>query len=141
MIARFEGCMLCLDWTGTHKAKECSEKSKSGKPYEACSQKVGTGTCGKPHNRLLHGTNNKYCNSARRIANHNQGGPHLLGQGEPGAPSSSDIGGVDAAHALFQLQVIPFQNEFVDRASTFFDSGSNVNLVTEDFARRARLNG
>ena len=48
---------------------------------------------------------------------------------------------MDAAHALFQLQDIPFQNEFVDRASTFFDSGSNVNLVTKDFARRARLKG
>merc|ERR1711867_11329 len=42
---------------------------------------------------------------------------------------------------VFQLQDIPFQNEFVDRASTFFDSGSNVNLVTKDFARRARLKG
>merc|ERR1711867_313349 len=42
---------------------------------------------------------------------------------------------------VFQLQDIPFQNEFVDRASTFFNSGSNVNSVTEDFARRARLKG
>ena len=42
---------------------------------------------------------------------------------------------------MFQLQDIPFQNEFVNRATTFFDSGSNVNLVTEDFARRARLKG
>ena len=52
-----------------------------------------------------------------------------------------DIGAVDAAHSLFQLQDIPFENKFVDRASTFFDLGSNVNLVTEDFARRARLRG
>ena len=42
---------------------------------------------------------------------------------------------------LFQLQDIPFQNAFIDRVMTFFDSGSNVNLVTEDFARRARLRG
>merc|ERR1711867_7036 len=97
--------------------------------------------CRKPHNRLLHGTTNKYCNSARRIANHNQGGPRLLGRGEPGAPSSSDIGGVDVEHSLFQLQDIPFQNDFVNRAKSFWDSGSNVNLVTEDFARRARLKG
>ena len=44
-------------------------------------------------------------------------------------------------HSLFQLQDIPFENAFVDRVTTFFDSGSNINLVTEDFARRARLKG
>ena len=53
----------------------------------------------------------------------------------------ADIGGADAKHSLFQLQDIPFQNAFVDRVMTFFDSGSNVNLVTEEFARRARLKG
>ena len=48
---------------------------------------------------------------------------------------------MNAAHSLFQLQAIPFENRFVDRVSTFFDSGSNVNLVTEGFARRAKLKG
>merc|ERR1711888_119110 len=52
-----------------------------------------------------------------------------------------DIGAVDAAHSLFQLQDIPFENRFVDRVSTFFDSGSNINLVTEGFTRRAKLKG
>merc|ERR1711875_111292 len=52
-----------------------------------------------------------------------------------------DIADVDSAHSLFQLQRIPFQNRFNDRVLTFFDSGSNMNLVTEDFARRARLKG
>ena len=42
---------------------------------------------------------------------------------------------------MFQYQDIPFQNAFVDRVKTFFDSGSNVNLVTEDFVRKARLKG
>ena len=52
-----------------------------------------------------------------------------------------DIGAVDAVHSLFQLQAIPFENKFVNRVSTFFDSGSNVNLVTESFARKAKLKG
>ena len=81
-----------MDWTGEHKAKDCKATSKSGKPYEACTQKVGAGSCGKPHNRLMHGTTNKYCNSARRICNYGQSMPHLLGKGEPGAPSLMDIG-------------------------------------------------
>ena len=86
-----------------HKAKDCKATSRSGKPYEACIQMVGMGVCRKPHNRLLHGATNKYCNSARRIANHNQSVPHLLGRGEPGSPTSMDIGAVDATHSLFQL--------------------------------------
>ena len=88
-----------------------------------------------------HVTIGKFCSSARKVSNHGQHGPHLLGRGVPGAPTSRDIGAVDAAHSLFQLQAIPFENKFVDRVSTFFDSGSNVNLVTESFARRARLKG
>ena len=101
----------------------------------------GAGVCGKPHNSLLHGSTNRYCNSARQIANLNQGRPRLQGRGEHGAPSSADLREADAKHSLFQYQDIPFQNAFVDRVTTFFDSGSNVNLVTEDFARRARLKG
>ena len=81
-----------------------------------------------------HVTLSKFCNSARKISNYNRSVPHLLGRGEPGAPTSMDIGAVDAAHSLFQLQAIPFENKFVDRVSTFFDSGSNVNLVTEGLA-------
>ena len=48
--------------------------------------------------------------------------------------SKRDSGTVDAVHSLFQLQAIPFENRFVNRVSTFFDSGSNVNLVMESFA-------
>ena len=123
-----------MEWSGDHKARECKAKSKSGKPYEACTQKVGGVSCGRPHNRLLHGTTNKYCNSARKVSNYGQSMPYLLGRGEPGAPTLKDISAVDATHSLFQLQKIPFENKFVDRVSTFFDSGSNVNLVTEGFA-------
>ena len=42
---------------------------------------------------------------------------------------------------MFQYQAIPFQNAYVHRAIAFFDTGSNVNLVSEDFVRRARLQG
>ena len=60
---------------------------------------------------------------------------------EGSSRSHVNVSAVDAAHSLFQLQAIPFENQFVDRISTFFDSGSNVNLVTESFARRAKLKG
>ena len=54
-----------------------------------------------------------------------------------------EIAAVDAAHSLFQLQEIPFEcvTSSMDRLSTFFDSGRNVNLIKESFARRAGLKG
>ena len=73
------GCALCLDWTGEHKAKDCQAKGRFGKKFEACNQIVGGSPCGRPHNRLLHGTGNKYCNSARKVSNCNHSVPHLLG--------------------------------------------------------------
>ena len=52
-----------------------------------------------------------------------------------------EITAVDAAHSLFQLQEILIECESVNRVSTFFDSGSNVNLIRESFAKRAGLKG
>ena len=42
---------------------------------------------------------------------------------------------------MFQYQDIPFKNAHVDQVTTFFDTGSNVNLVTEEFIKRAKLPG
>ena len=53
----------------------------------------------------------------------------------------ADLREADERHSLFQYQAIPFQNAYVHRVTTFFDMGSNVNLVSEDFVRRARLQG
>ena len=52
-----------------------------------------------------------------------------------------EIAAVDAAHSLFQLQEIPVESESVDRVSTFFDSGSNINMIRESFARKAGWKG
>ena len=41
LVQLTEGCALCLDWTGDHKARDCKAKSRSGKLYEACSQMEG----------------------------------------------------------------------------------------------------
>ena len=65
------GCSLCLDWIGEHKAKDCQAKGRNGRKLEACNQMVGGQPCGRPHDRLLHGTGNKYCNSVRKVSNSN----------------------------------------------------------------------
>ena len=90
---------------------------------------------------MLHGSTHHYCNSARRIVNISQGGPRGQGRGEPGAPSSADLRAADEKLSLFQYQDIPFKNAHVNQVTTFFDTGSNVNLVTEEFVKRAKLQG
>ena len=105
--------------------------------YEACKQMVGASPCGKHHNTLLHGTGNKYCNLVKKVSNCNRSVPHLLG-----VPTVKQIAAVDAVHALFQLQTIPVKSKTdIHQASTFYDAGSNVNLVRESFARKARWKG
>ena len=115
----FKGLCFNCNQEG-HKQVECPNKSSGG----AMSNHVS-----------------KFANSARLVSHCSHIVPHLLGRGVPGAPTLEDIADVDSAHSLFQLQRIPFENRFIHRVSTFFDSGSNVNLVTESFARRAKLKG
>ena len=70
-----------------------------------------------------HGTVSRFCNTARLVSHCNHIVPHLLGRGQLGAPTLKEIVEVDSVHSLFQLQMIPFQNRFVDQVSTFFDQG------------------
>ena len=131
IIQQTNGCALCLDWTGDHQAKACQAKGRFGKTYEACKKKVGGSLCGKCHNSLLHGMGNKYCNSVKKVSNCNNSTPNLLGKGAPGAPTVKEIEAVDGVHALFQLQYIPVVSKSVKQASTFYDPGSNMNLVSK----------
>ena len=63
-MAELKCCALCLDWRGTHLSKGCKAK-KDGKRLEHCKEKDGNTVCGKPHHKLVHGTNVSFCNSAR----------------------------------------------------------------------------
>ena len=56
-------------------------------------------------------------------------------------PTVKQIKAADNVHALLQLQDIPVESSTVKQASTFYDSGSNVNLVRKQFAKKARLKG
>ena len=138
IIAEAKGCVFCLDWTSSHKAADCVMK-RQGKPLEPCSIKDGGVVCGRRHDPLVHGTNVAYCNSARRI-NH-QGGPRGRGRVEPGAPSAADLRAADAKLSLFQYQSIPCNIDHIGQVNTFFDGGANVNLVSKEFIRRAKLPG
>ena len=71
----------------------------------------------------------------------NNGVPNVLGKDVPGAPSIKEIEAADSIHALLQLQLIPVKSKAVKQASTFYDPGSNVNLVRKRFAKEARWKG
>ena len=97
--------------------------------------------CGKRHNYLLHGTGNSYCNSVRRVLTSNIGVPNVLGKDAPGTPTIKEIEAADSVIALLQLQYMPVKSGTVKQASTFYDPGSNVNLVRKQFAKEAGWKG
>ena len=141
IIQQTRGCVLCLDWTGDHQAKACQAKDRNGKTYEPCKQLVNGSPCGKRHNHLLHGTGNSYCNSVKKVLTSNNRALNILGKGALGAPSIKEIEAADGVHALLQLQYIPVKSKNVKQASSFYDSGSNMNLVRKRFAKEAGWKG
>ena len=50
------GCIMCLDWTGGHKGKECTWFK------DPCKESG----CGKMNSKFLHRSNSWYCNVVRR---------------------------------------------------------------------------
>jgi hypothetical protein len=122
-----KGCALCLDWTGDHTRDNCKELIK-GKPYRDCQEPVGTGVCGRKHHRLLHGATTKYVNWVQLNAVSRR------------VPSHSDLDEGEKVTTLLQIQNVKVDGD-VDTAVTFFDSGSNINLVTKSFAERAGWHG
>ena len=65
----------------------------------------------------------------------------MLGKDVPGAPMIKDIEAADSIEALIQLQFVPVKSKTVRLASTFYDPGSNVNLVRKLFAKEAGWKG
>ena len=125
LVEQAGGCALCLDWTGSHQRDTCREKSKEG-PFGDCRQMVNGQPCGKKHNHLLHGSTSKFCNfmSVNNVK-----------AGRREAPTARDIDKADAETTLLQVQTVRMEGE-EEYGTTFWDSGSNVCLVTEAFARR-----
>ena len=79
---------------------------------------------------------NKYCNSIKRVLTSNYGMPNVLGKDVLGTPTVKEIEAEDNVIALLQLQDIPVESSTVKLASTFYDPGSNVNLVLKQFTKR-----
>merc|ERR1711888_452880 len=61
IIQQARGCVLCLDWTGSHQVGACQAKSRLGRAFHPCKQLINGSPCGKQHNHLLHGSGNSYC--------------------------------------------------------------------------------
>ena len=66
IIAAMNGCVICLDYSGSHQAYRCQAKDEQGKTFEPCNQLMKDGSpCGDWHNHLLHGSRNHFCKSIR----------------------------------------------------------------------------
>ncbi|WP_416879661.1 hypothetical protein, partial [Litorimonas sp.] len=125
-LERIQGCVMCLDGTGNHKRDTCKANSK-GKPYESCQEQVNGRPCGVMHHSMLHGMQIRYCNAVSATAKKPNVRP--VNHGEE-----------NAAHTLLQVQFVMVENA-PRPAATFWDNGSNVNMVCKDYAKLLGLEG
>ena len=72
-----------------------------------------------------------------RVLTGNSSTPNILGKGALVTPSIKEIEAADGVHALLQLQYIPVKSKTVRQASSFYDPGSNMNLVRKQFTKEA----
>ena len=111
LLAKHNGCTLCTSWK--HSKKDCNATIKT------CRHKTQNGECGEAHNRAFHGLTHAYLNyiSVNACVHVNSGG----------------------ALVLMPMQEIIIRNYV--KTTIFFDSGSNVSLITHHLAWRLGLRG
>ena len=139
LVQAANGCALCLDWTGTHQRDNCSTKiGKKGVQLANCSitDNNTNSKCNKKHHTMLHGTGNQFCNliQACRSSNIYQA-----------IPTENDLLAAKQ-DVLLQLQSIPAKSLKADSTTdvqclTFWDNGSTIALVREEFAENLGLKG
>jgi hypothetical protein len=128
LVEDVKGCAVCLDWTGSHTRQDCKE-TVNGKAYGSCKEASGSsGTCGKQHHRMLHGSSAKFCNYVQ------------VNSVSRAAPSEAEIEDAEKVTSLMQMQKIKIEGNDED-AVVFFDSGSNINLVRAAYAKAAGWHG
>ena len=132
LVEEAQCCALCLDWTGSHQRDNCTETIRAKvtgmtRPFSPCPITTGGIPCGKKHNSLLHGSTIKYCN-------YSQTNRLTDGKRDTKAPTHKDMEAVNSVTALLQVQKVKMDCP-QGGGNTFFDSGSDVNLVKQAFAR------
>jgi hypothetical protein len=135
LVERVGGCALCLDFTGEHKRDACTALYR-GAPMSKCDIESGGVQCGQKHNSLLHGSTTRFCNMTQGSRDM----VHVNCAKDKGAPTLKDLEADEAGCALMQVQKVEVDAE-VSECLVFWDSGSNISLVTSEFAERAGLLG
>ena len=110
------GCALCLDWMSNHQMNYYTSLEKGGVPFSNCKIDVNGMPCRGKYNVLLHGPIEKHSNYVS------------YNDGVKDAPNNEDGMVYKAQTTPLPMQwVIIYGN--VDQALTFWDSGSNVNII------------
>lgn len=136
-MERSKGCVLCLDWTGSHMRENFLSQIK-GRPFANCNVLVGGADCGKRHNHLLHESTAKICNAVVRNRSMSPSrSPNYS------APSKEELEQANTfKNDLLPMQEIMVQGVEQNKACvTFFDSGPNTNLICRAFAESLGLPG
>ena len=128
LFQKIKGCANCLDFTGKHQRDSCPSKKSDGSQW-CCDKSVDGVACGKKHHWMLHGTINKFANYVQVNRAH-----------VSRAPTEKEIEASQNSATLMLLQRIPVKGAPAD-CLTFFDNGSNINLIRREFAEKAGLKG
>ena len=129
------GCGLCLDYTGTHTRDNCTGGAQ-GVPARSCDLAQLDGTvCGRIHHSMLHGGVGKVCNMAFSGQSDKKRSQVKLME----VPTLEDVEVANLENSLMQVQAVETKSGL--KAVVFWDSGSNCNMVSRTFAKKAGYKG
>ena len=123
VVEKAKACALCLDWRGKHTRDQCPARP-GNRPFPNCTVSTNGVACGKRHHNLLHGSTSHLCNVVvRNMAMPPSKSPDYVAPGKMELETAEE-----SANAL-----LPIQSVEVEGANkpcvTFFDTGSNTNLI------------
>ena len=138
-----QACILCTDWT--HQRDKCDAKV-NGQPWQGCVVKDSNGQkCGKKHHNLLHGSTHKYLcmivavkrSEPVRDRPAEGGDAQVVGHCGQALPA---VDGCEVLLLMMRVPVLAGPTKTV-MGLAFFDGGSSMSLIREDFATRLSLVG
>lgn len=133
VLVKSKGCVLCLDWPGDHRRDNCS--SRIGlELYMNCRVLVNGVECGLRQNQMLYGSTAKICNVMARIRS-----MPPISSSNYSVPSNEELEQADKLqNSSLPMQKIMVEGQNMARV-TFFNSGSNTNLIHRAFAESLGL--
>ena len=142
-LADVSGCVKCTDWQ--HVSKDCDAVYDKRK-WQACSVKDDSSNskCGKNHHNLLHGASHAYICKLKTGVGAQQADQVPEGVGDPlvghCGQTLPDLEGCEVLLLISKVPVLASPMKTIS-GLVFFDGGSTIGLIREEFAKKLGLIG